>query len=807
MNARLHAEVAPRALLWLNHVLLSEPAAMERLRPHHGKRIAVVAQGLPALFSVLGPWPEWHCRITPAGLFEADGREVAVKVLRPGMLGVIESDLELLHTLAGWVERLSADGRRLKPREVVAEFDAHLHDELDLVREAANAAQLRRNMQGLNLVLVPEMIWDYCRESVLVMQRMHGVPISQLDRLRGAGVDIAKLARDGVTIFFTQVFRDGFFHADMHPGNIQVSLDAASFGRYIALDFGIMGTLTERDKEYLAQNFLAFFRRDYKRVAELHVESGWVPANTRVDALESAVRAVHSFQSHSFLESFVLITSVVLYLAVTIVIGLLAARRVHNAKDYVVAGRSLPLYMNVATVFATWFGAETVLSVSATFAKDGLRGIPGDPFGATVCLVLAALLFARLFYRMNLLTIGDFYKARYGKGVEVLTSLAIVLSYLGWTSAQMTALGLVIHTLSGGALALNQAILIGAGVVLVYTLFGGMWSVAFTDLFQTVVILVGLTLVAVLVGDLAGGPAKVIAQAQAEGKFNFFPGDTAGWWAMAGAFFAFAFGSIPQQDVFQRMTSAKDEKTAVRGTLLGALIYFCFAFVPIYIAYAAMVADPGLAKLFADEDARVIQRVLPDLVLGKMPLWAQVMFFGALLSAILSTASGALLAPTALFTENVLRPFVPHMGDRQFLLTLRIILVTFTAAALLFAMNSKSTMYEMVQNAYNVTLTGAFVPLVAGAYWKRANTQGALLSIVLGIGTWLLASQVAAEALVPAMVPANLLGLFASVVGMVIGTLLPAVLPHRGQAIETTLKHAHQQLEKQAGSHGHSQRH
>ena len=482
-----------------------------------------------------------------------------------------------------------------------------------------------------------------------------------------------------------------------------------------------------------------------------------------------------------------LITFVVLYLLVTISIGLLAARRVHNAKDYMVAGRSLPLYMNVATVFATWFGAETVLSVSATFAKDGLAGIPGDPFGASLCLVIAALLFARLFYRMNLLTIGDFYKQRYGKGVEVLTSVAIVLSYLGWTSAQMTALGLVIHVLSGGALDFTTSILIGAGVVLVYTIFGGMWSVAFTDLFQTVVIIIGLSLVAWLVGDLAGGAQKVIAQAQAEGKFAFFPSDAAGWWAMAGAFFAFAFGSVPQQDVFQRMTSAKDEKTAVRGTVIGALIYFCFAFVPIYIAYAALVHDAGLAKLFEAEDAREIQRILPDLVLGSMPLWAQVMFFGALLSAILSTASGALLAPTSLFTENVLRPFAPRMGDKQFLLTLRIILVTFTAGALLFAINSKSTMYEMVQNAYNVTLAGAFVPLVAGAYWKRANTQGALFSIVFGIGSWLTAANVAPEA----MVPANLIGLFASVIGMVLGSLAPSIIPNRGQSIEAALRHGH----------------
>ncbi|MDA8444685.1 ubiquinone biosynthesis regulatory protein kinase UbiB [Paracidovorax valerianellae] len=219
-------------------------------------------------------------------------REVAVKVLRPGMLPVIENDLGLMRLMAGWVESLSADGKRLKPRQVVAEFDNYLHDELDLVREAANAAQLRRNMQGLELVLIPEILWDFCHAEVLVMERMKGVPINQIERLRAAGVDIPKLARDGVTIFFTQVFRDGFFHADMHPGNIQVSLEPETFGRYISLDFGIVGTLTEFDKEYLAQNFTAFFRRDYKRVAELHIESGWVPPTTRVNELEAAIRTV-----------------------------------------------------------------------------------------------------------------------------------------------------------------------------------------------------------------------------------------------------------------------------------------------------------------------------------------------------------------------------------------------------------------------------------------------------------------------------------------------------------------------------------
>jgi ubiquinone biosynthesis protein len=223
-------------------------------------------------------------------------RDVAVKVLRPNMLPVIDKDLSLMHMMASWVEKLSTDGKRLKPREVVNEFDKYLHDELDLIREASSAAQLKRNMSQhpaeKDLVMIPDMYWDYCHPEVMVMQRMKGVPINQTQTLRDAGVDFKKLARDGVTIFFTQVFRDGFFHADMHPGNIQVSLEPETFGRYILLDFGIIGSLTEVDKEYLAQNFTAFFRRDYKRVAELHIESGWVPKETRVDELESAIRAV-----------------------------------------------------------------------------------------------------------------------------------------------------------------------------------------------------------------------------------------------------------------------------------------------------------------------------------------------------------------------------------------------------------------------------------------------------------------------------------------------------------------------------------
>jgi SSS family transporter len=467
----------------------------------------------------------------------------------------------------------------------------------------------------------------------------------------------------------------------------------------------------------------------------------------------------------------VLIGSVALYLALTIAIGLWAAKRVHNAKDYVVAGRSLPLYMSAATVFATWFGAETVLSVSATFAKDGLGGIVADPFGASFCLLFVAIFFARAFYRMDLLTIGDFYRKRYGKTVEVITSVAITASYLGWTSAQLTALGLVFSVLSGGAISLSTGILIGAGIVVFYTIFGGMWSVALTDLFQSVVILVGLVAVAWLVGDMAGGAGKVIAAASEAGKFEFWPkGGTKEWLWFLAAWMTLAIGSIPQQDVFQRVTAAKDEKTAVRGTLIGGFVYFCFAFVPIFIAYAALVIDPGYEKLFAGEDAREIQRILPDLILNRTPVWAQVLFFGALLSAILSTASGALIAPTSLFTENVIRPFFRGMSDRQFMLLLRVILVTFTLAALLFALNSKSTMYEMVQNAYKVTLVSCIVPLAAGIFWKRANVPGAILSVVFGLASWTIAEWVAADA----TVPPQLVGLGFSLVGMVLGSLVPS---------------------------------
>ena len=337
-------------------------------------------------------------------------------------------------------------------------------------------------------------------------------------------------------------------------------------------------------------------------------------------------------------------------------------------------------------------------------------------------------------------------------------------------AGQLTALGLVFSTLTDGAVSLSTGIIISGVVVLAYTIWGGMWSVALTDLFQTVVILIGLTAVALLVGGMAGGPGKVISAAIEAGKFEFWPkGGAKEWLWFLAAWMTLAVGSIPQQDVFQRVTSAKDERTAMRGSFFGGVLYFCFAFVPMFIAYSALLIDPGYTRLFANEDVREIQRILPNLILERTPMWAQVLFFGALLSAILSTASGALLAPTALFTENVIRPFAPRLGDRQFLLLLRVVLILFTLAALLFALNSKSTMYEMVQNAYKVTLVSCIVPLAAGIYSKRATTVGAMISVVFGLLSWGIAELTAPDA----TLPPQLVGLAFSLLGMFLGSLVP----------------------------------
>ena len=460
---------------------------------------------------------------------------------------------------------------------------------------------------------------------------------------------------------------------------------------------------------------------------------------------------------------------VIIYWIISVAIGLWAATRVHNTRDFAIAGRRLPFYMVTATVFATWFGAETVLGIPATFLKEGLHGVVADPFGSSMCLILVGLFFAAPLYRMKLLTIGDFYKKRYGRSVEVLTTLAIVISYLGWVGAQITALGLVFNVVSGGELSTFAGMWIGSITILVYTFFGGMWAVAITDLLQMVIIVVGMLYIGSEVSGLAGGVSAVVSHAAAAGKFQFWPSiDAKEIIGFTAAWITIMFGSIPQQDVFQRVQSSKTEKIAIWATVVGGVLYFFFAFVPMFLAYSATLIDPKMVEDLIDKDPQLI---LPRLVLDKAPLFAQVMFFGALLSAIKSCASATLLAPSVTFTENILRPMMgPHLSDKKLLRSMRLVTLTFTVLVTIYAMNSKSNIFKMVENAYQITLVAAFIPLLAGVYWKRANNQGALVAIFLGLIVWLATSFFGPP---DPFLPAQFAGLLASAMGMIVGSLLP----------------------------------
>jgi SSS family solute:Na+ symporter len=463
-----------------------------------------------------------------------------------------------------------------------------------------------------------------------------------------------------------------------------------------------------------------------------------------------------------------LLTLVGVYLLISICIGLYASRKVHSANDYITAGRHLGMPVVLSMVFATWFGAETVLGISATFLKEGARGLISDPLGASICLVLFGLVFALPLYRMKLLTLGDFFRLRYGPRTELVVSICIMLSYLGWVSAQITALGLVFNVLSQDMISMTQGMAIGAGVVIFYTIFGGMYSVAATTFIQMIVIVVGLLIVSAMAGNMAGGIPAVIAKASAEGKLSFLPSfnavDMLSWVA---ALVTMALGSVPQQDVFQRVNSSRSERVAVWGTTLGGASYFFFAAVPIFLGFSASMIDPKMTQELMAADS---QLVLPTLVTKYMPFWVQVVFFGALLSVIMSTASGTLLAPSVTFAENIIRNRVAGMPDAVMLLVTRLAVLGFGLLVTLYAMFTSESIHGMVENAYRITLAGAFVPLAAGLFWKRANNTGAALSISMGLGVWILLEIFGGN--VNDVVQPHLIGFAASAIGMFVGSCL-----------------------------------
>ncbi|APV49367.1 sodium:solute symporter [Betaproteobacteria bacterium GR16-43] len=464
-----------------------------------------------------------------------------------------------------------------------------------------------------------------------------------------------------------------------------------------------------------------------------------------------------------------LLSFVIIYWIISVGIGIYAAKWVHNSKDFAVAGRRMPMYIVTATVFATWFGSETVLGIPATFMKEGFSGIIADPFGSSLCLILVGLFFARPLYRMNLLTIGDYYRKRYSRPVEMLTTLCIVVSYLGWVGAQIKALGLVFFVVSAGSVTQEWGMIIGASTVLVYTVLGGMFSVAITDFIQMIIIVLGMLYIAFAVsGIVPGGAEAVISHAASNDKFQILPKPELKevLWFLA-AWMTMMLGSIPQQDVFQRVQSAKDENTAARSSILGGCMYFLFAFIPMYLAYSASLIDPAMVSGALKEGGDT-QLILPNLILSPIvPIFAQIMFFGALLSAIKSCASATLLAPSVSFSENILRPFFPNIPDHKFLQLMRVVLVGFTILVTTFAMSTDASIYKMVENAYKVTLVGAFVPLVCGLYWKRATNLGGMLAVLFGLIIWIGCEYYYKEA----TVPPQLAGLMASFFGMLVGSL------------------------------------
>jgi solute:Na+ symporter, SSS family len=480
----------------------------------------------------------------------------------------------------------------------------------------------------------------------------------------------------------------------------------------------------------------------------------------------------------------ILISSVVLYLLGTLGLGVWAGSRIKNTADFAVAGRSLPLVMVITTTFATWFGAETVMGIPAKFVQGGLGALIEDPFGAGTCLILVGLFFAARLYKLNLLTIGDYYRARYGKGIEVFCSAAIILSYLGWVAAQITALGLVFSVLTGGAMSETMGMIVGTLAVLIYVVVGGFLAVAITDFIQMIVLVVGLSIIAVFSAQLAGGTGAVIDMAHKAELWKFLPEpkftDIA---FFVGSAVTMMLGSIPQQDVYQRVMSANSAPTARAGAVIGGASYILFAFVPMFIVACAVIVMGNDAMELAKND---YQRVLPTFVMTQMPLVMQILFFGALLSAIKSTSSATLLAPSTSFVENILKNLRPAMNDRQQLFAMRVTIVVFAALVLGYAIAMRGTsIYDMVSSAYQVTLVGAFVPLVMGLYWKRATTQGAILSIGAGIATWVVFfPQVSTlgEAF-----PGQLAGLIAALAGMVVGSLAPQVLKNRHEPHETVL--------------------
>ena len=450
-----------------------------------------------------------------------------------------------------------------------------------------------------------------------------------------------------------------------------------------------------------------------------------------------------------------LIIFIVVYLLLTIIIGYVASRKVKTSSDFLVAGKKLPFYLATATVFATWFGSETLLGASSQFSEKGFLGIIEDPFGASLCLVLIGLFFAKPLYRMNLITFGDFYRVKFNRQVEIVASILLIVSYFGWIAGQMVALGVLFNVVAG--IPVNYGIIIGTAVVVFYTFFGGMWSVSITDFFQMIVIIAGLVIVTIEITSKAQF-SQVLEKIPAE-HFQFSPthNTISSWLNYFAMWMTIGLGSIAGQDVFQRVMASKSEKVAVSSSLFSSLLYISIAFLPIIIVAYGNFLYPGIS-------ASDSQLTIPLIVMKHSGLFVNVLFFGALISAIMSTASGAILAPSAILSENIIKPLFKDLSDKKFLMVSRLSVLFVSLVSVFFAF-SKGNIYELVGQSSAISLVSLFIPLVAGLFLKGTSPVSALYSILFGISGWSFST------LADTSVNPLIFGLSASIIGLLVGML------------------------------------
>ncbi len=449
-----------------------------------------------------------------------------------------------------------------------------------------------------------------------------------------------------------------------------------------------------------------------------------------------------------------LLAAIIAYLILTILVGFWASRRVTTSSDYILAGRSLPLWLGASAMFATWFGSETVFGASSEFLQHGLYGVIEDPFGAALCLFIFGMFFARKLYDLRLLTLGDFFKIRFGRSTELVASVFLAPPYLGYIAAQLVAMGLILNVVAG--VGTDEGIVISAVVVTLYTFVGGMWAITVTDFIQTVIIIGGLVVLAVSLGIEAGGVSNVLSSVPRE-NFRFLPApDLREVVAYIAAWAVLGLGSIPSQDVFQRSMSSKSSGVAVRSCYIAGILYLSVAMLPLFISLCIKQLYPG--QITGDT-----QLVLPNMVIAHMGMPVQILFFGSLLSAIMSTTSSAILAPASILSENFIRPLAKHrLTDRQLLLLTRIGVLIFSFFATVMA-TMRSNIYELVGESSILSLVSLFAPLTLGLYWKRASSTGALLSMVLGILSWIIFELY--ETTWPSLVPATLISTGAMIAG------------------------------------------